>query len=148
AKEALAAPASPEALMHWWRSLDAPALEPLIHQAIENNLNLKIATARLRESRAIRRGAFAGLFPTLDLNGSYAREDLAGSRIRGADAPDLPPGTAIASRGAQDDFEASLDLGWELDVFGGTRRGIEAASADLEGQELSLADALVSVTAD
>lgn len=115
-----AAPAAPDAsaaveaeLATWWQRFGDPTLTALIGQAVRNNLDLRIAEARVREARALRGVRAARLWPQLD----------AGT--------DLEP----AAGNQPSVFLAALDAFWELDVFGGLRRSVEAAQADLEASE-------------
>ena len=101
----------------WWKTFDDPFLESLILRALESNIDLGLATSRVREARAARRLATAGLLPTIDTSASYRRTRSAGN----ADTPGRE----------RDSYAAGLDASWELDVFGGVRRGVEAADADI-----------------
>ncbi len=120
-------------LAEWWTTLNDPNLTSLIERAIQGNLDLRKATARVREARARRRIAKAGLFPTLDAAGS-----------------------AIWSHSSEDKdtdktsklYSASFDAVWELDIFGSVRRSVEASQADLEASEEDLRDVLVSLVAE
>ena len=67
--------------------------------------------------------------------------------------PRVPPHGAVAAktRGSgktSDLYAASFDAGWELDIFGGVRRSVEAAEADLEASQEDLRDVLVSLLAE
>lgn len=62
----------PVDLTTWWRTLNDPTLDSLIQRAIESNLDLRAATARVREARALRDIAVAGFWPQVNATGSYA----------------------------------------------------------------------------
>ena len=124
---------NPEVLSQWWKVLDDPVLSELIHQAVAGNLDVKEARARVREARAKRGEASAGLFPTLDATGQITQSK--GSDETGA-------GTTRTL------YSAGFDAGWEMDIFGGVRRTVEAAEADLKAQNASLRDVLVTLTAE
>src|SRR4030042_3190972 len=64
---------NPETLAAWWFTLNDPDLSRLIDRAVSGNLDLKKARARIREARARRGIAKAGLFPTFDAAGSATR---------------------------------------------------------------------------
>ena len=123
----------PETLTAWWTTLNDPELSSLIDRAVLGNLDLKKALARVREARARRGVAKADLFPTLDATGSatwsHSSKDT---------------GTGKTS----DLYAASFDAGWELDIFGGVRRSVEAAGADLLASQEDLRDVLVSLLAE
>ena len=119
-------------LSRWWRAFNDPLLSELVEQSLQSSPDVRSAQARLRESRARRAIAGAGLFPSVSASAD-ARRSKSSEETGG--------GTARNS------FSASFDASWELDVFGGTRRGIEAADADLESSEASLHDTQVSLVA-
>jgi NodT family efflux transporter outer membrane factor (OMF) lipoprotein len=125
--------ANPPGLAAWWKTLNDPELSKLIERAVARNRDLKKAEARVREARARRGLSKAGLYPTLDASGSA-------SRSRGS--ADIGP-TATT-----DLFSAGLDASWEIDLFGGVRRSVEAADADLQAAGEDLRDTLVSLLAE
>ncbi len=133
-KDGLAAQAiDPQTLSGWWTTLNDPALSNLIERAVAGNLDIKKATARVREARARRAIASAGFFPTLDAAGSaqWAHSDL----DKGFDET-----TSLQA--------ANFDAAWELDIFGGVRRSVEAADADLGATQEDLRDVIVSLLAE
>jgi len=123
----------PHTLASWWTTLNDPGLYSLIERAVAGNLDLKKAQARVRESRARRGIAKAGMFPTLD---------IAGSDTWTRSSKDT--GTGKTSQL----YVASFDSGWELDIFGGVRRSVEASEADLRAIREDLHDVLVSLLAE
>jgi multidrug efflux system outer membrane protein len=125
--------ADPEALASWWTALDDPVLSGLIERAMAGNLDLKQARARIREARARRWAARGAFFPTLDASGSAAW-----SRTGAKGIPTVSSET----------YASNFDAGWELDLFGGIRRSVEAAQANLEASEEDLRDTLVSLLAE
>ena len=123
----------PQTLAAWWTTLNDAELSSLIDRAVSGNLDLKKALARVREARARRGIAEAGLLPTLDATGSASW-----SRINRDEG-----------RSTSDDFYAAgFDAGWELDIFGGVRRSVEAAEADLQATQEDLRSVLVSLLAE
>jgi multidrug efflux system outer membrane protein len=129
----------PQTLAAWWTTLNDSELSSLIDRAVSGNLDLKKALARVREVRARRGVAKADLFPTLDATGSATW-----SRSNRAILTNLDTGTGKTSA----DYAASFDAGWELDIFGGVRRSVEAAEADLRASQEDLRDVLVSLLAE
>ena len=123
----------PETLAHWWTTLNDPDLNSLVERAVKENLDLKSAYARVREARALRGISRAMLFPTLDVTASAAK--YRSSENSGT-------GTEIEL------YSAGFDAGWELDIFGGTRRTIETAQATLEATREDLHDVMVSLLAE
>jgi NodT family efflux transporter outer membrane factor (OMF) lipoprotein len=129
----------PQALASWWTTLNDPILTSLIDRAVQGNLDLKKAQARVREARARRGINQADLFPTLTATGSatYSRGRGSVSTAQGS--------YAIA---AQDSYSIGLDASWEVDVFGGVRRSVEAATADLQASGEDLRNVLVSLVGE
>ncbi len=126
-------PSKAETLARWWEQFNDPLLTGLIIQAVNNNLTLKQAQARVRQARALRGVREAGLWPSVDA-GLLAQ---------------LHRDTASGDTGTIDPwYSAGFDAGWEIDVFGGVRRGIEASQADLEASRANLDDVLISLTAE
>jgi multidrug efflux system outer membrane protein len=123
----------PGTLSSWWATLNDPELSGLIERAVKGNLNIKEARARIREARARRGLAGADLFPTLNATGSATWSRTSENTGTGE---------------TRDFYEAGFDAGWELDLFGGKRRSIEAADADLQASQENLHDVLVSLTAE
>ena len=120
-------------LSAWWQRLNDPTLSALIGRALAANVDLQSAQARLREARARRLLAGAQHLPTVSASGS-ASTTRAGSE-------------ALTARDGNY-FSAGLDASWEPDVFGGLRRGIEAAQADLQSSIASLQSTQVSLVAE
>ena len=119
----------------WWKQFNDPTLDALIQHAAANNLDLRIAVARLHESRALLSGAKSDRLPTIDTDVNYTRS-------RGQQ-----PGFS-SRRSTVTTYQAGFDASWELDIFGGVRRSVEAAGADLDASEAALHDAQVSLLAE
>jgi multidrug efflux system outer membrane protein len=120
---------APESLASWWTAFNDTELNSLIEQAVSGNLALKEALARLREARASRGMVEADRYPTLDAGGSLTRSG----------------GGKDAGRGQSTDLYAlSFDAGWEIDIFGGVSRSVEAAEAEVQAGQEDLRDILVS----
>ena len=130
------------ALGEWWRSFDDPLLNRLIQEAVEANLELKIAAARVREARAARLATSSGYWPQVGAGADYSRARLSENGPLGRTLHD-------AGRPLENDlFTAGLDASWEIDVFGGTRRAVEAAGAELDAAEEARRDVLVILLAE
>src|SRR6185295_6612763 len=120
--------AAPGDLSVWWQQLGDPVLTGLIEESLAASPDLDLARARLREARARRHLAAAGLLPTVD-----ASAGASASRSNGSSG---------------EHYDAGFDASWEPDIFGGGRRSIEAAGADLESTEAGLQDTQVSLAAE
>ena len=119
----------------WWSQFGDSTLDALITQAAKNAPDLAIAGARLREARALLGTAKSAQIPDIETGVSYSR------------AREQQPGftdqrTTITS------YQAGFDASWELDLFGGIRRQVEAARADVGAGEASLQDAQVTLFAE
>jgi len=119
-----------QVLASWWTTLNDRDLSGLIDRAVAGNLDVKKATARVRQARASRLAAKAGFFPAVEAAGSAARN------YSNADA---------VTDKVTDFYSANFDAVWELDIFGGIRRSVEAAGADLEAAREDVRDVLVSL---
>ncbi len=123
----------PQTLARWWTIFDDPVLSDLIDRSVTGNLDLKQAGARVREARARRGISQADQFPTLDASGSVTKKRSSQSTGTGRE-------TKL--------YMTGFDAGWEIDIFGGVWRSVEAADADLEASQADLRDVLVSLTAE
>ncbi len=101
----------------------------LVTQALQANTSIRSAQAALQQSRALRDVSAAGLMPTLSTSGSMQR-----NRANGLDA--------------SNSFRVGLDASWEPDIFGGQRSALNAAEADTQALQATLADVQVSVAAE
>jgi multidrug efflux system outer membrane protein len=117
----------------WWVALGDTQLDALIEQALSNSPDLRAATARLRQSRASLKQQQAQRLPT-------ASASAAGAVIETA------PGTSQSQTTKL--YVTGFDASWEADLFGGTRRAIEAASAESDAVDADLADVQVSLAAE
>jgi len=130
----------PVELTRWWTSFNDPLLDSLVERAVKSNLDLRIAEARIREARASRALAASGLWPTLELSGSYSRSRRSENALTFGAVP-----SPASIRLEQDLFTTGFDANWEIDIFGGARRGVEAADATLEASVESRRDVLVTL---
>ena len=120
-------------LAEWWKIFNDPTLNELIDMAVKENRDLKKARAAVREARAARGSSQAGYFPTVDGSGSASRSTSSENNGSGE---------------TNDLFSVGFDASWELDVFGGVRRSVEAAEADLGAAGADLEDVMASLTAE
>ncbi|MFA6470424.1 MAG: efflux transporter outer membrane subunit [Candidatus Latescibacterota bacterium] len=124
---------NPQALANWWTVFQDPLLTELVEQAVTQNLDIKTATSRVRQARAQRGIARAAYLPAVKANGSAS-----GSRTE-ADNGDV---------NTNELYKVGFDASWEIDIFGGTRRSVEAANAELDASVENLRDVLVSVASE
>jgi len=120
-------------LGQWWQNLNDPLLSRLIDEALQASPDLRSAQAKLREARARRTVAAAGQYPSVTASGSASRNRSSEEAGSGA---------------TRNFFSAGFDASWEIDVFGGVRRSVEAAAADLESAVASLHGTQVSLASE
>jgi len=126
-----------EPVEQWWLSFNDPEFRSLIERAVKANLDLKLATARIAEARAVRGIAKSGLFPTVEASASATR-----NRQR-VIAP--ANGAAAIVPVEFNNFQGGFDASGQLDVFGRVRRGLQAANADVAAAREARRDVLVAV---
>ncbi|MEI8079950.1 MAG: efflux transporter outer membrane subunit [bacterium] len=131
---AAAAPADPE----WWRGFHDPTLDGLVAQSLRSNQDLRIALARIQETRALYGVAVLGAFPIITANGGYEHA-LASEAAQ--------PGLSRDQR-TSSLFTAGFDATWELDFFGRVRAGIKAANAEISLTEANLHDVQITLAAE
>ena len=135
-------------ISEWWGVLNDPTLTRLVSDALKANLDLRTAVSALREARATRNVTAASFWPSANATGSYQRSNT-GSAAGNTGTTVGGTGTTVGGIGAaQDLFQVGLDATWELDFFGGVRRGTEAADANVDAAVENLRDARVSVAAE
>jgi NodT family efflux transporter outer membrane factor (OMF) lipoprotein len=117
----------------WWDTFDDPMLSRLVEQALAANTNIDAAGARVRQARAALEGTRAGWWPTLDFGASASRLMGVGSK---AQVPDRTT------------YDAGFDARYELDLFGGQRRAVQASMADLATVEANLHSTQLTVAAE
>ena len=100
----------------WWRLFHSEALDRLIRQALADSPTLALAQARVLEARENRRAQFGALFPSVDANVSASRQKTSGAQF----------GQPDTAGGAFTLINASVSVSYALDLFGATRRQLEA----------------------
>lgn len=137
------APAAPRAVTfsaepprtEFWKELGDTGLVRLVDEGLRANLDIAIAEARVRQSRAARLSAGLDFAPTITANGGYTRQRTAPAQFGGTfTIPDL------------DLWTAGFDASWELDLFGRIRSSyaaqgalVAAAAEDLRGARITIA---------
>lgn len=119
----------------WWKQFDDAVLDSLVDRTLTANNSIRIARARLAESRAIYDERKLDRYPTAPVEASYtySKEQIPGFS---SDRPTV------------NTFKAGFDAFWELDLFGRVGHGIAAGRADSEAFAADLRDVQVSVTAE
>ncbi len=125
--------AAPEAA--WWDEFGDAELESLVTRALNANLDLAAAAARVHQARAVFVASRLDLAPHVPLSAAYSRAD------------EQQPGFGTARIPVESD-SLGFDMQWELDLFGHVRRSVEAARAELGAEQAQLRGAQVSVAAE
>lgn len=130
----------------WWESLNDPILNRLIVKALVANPDALVAKARLRQARAALGLQRANGAPNVNASAVYARAHVPGVDLGGSDSGD----TSDSGSGSSDLnlYNLGFDASWEIDLFGGQRRAVEAARATAQGAEANVADMQVSLSAE
>ena len=157
----------------WWRTYDDPELNRLIELALAGNPDIGIATARIAQARAAEREAGAQLLPEVDATAgaNYTRFSknaglsslsslFGGGAGSGAGGGGSQGGSGGSSGGSSSGggiaapgdsihtFSLGFDASWEIDLFGGGRRGVESAVARREASVWNARDAQISLVAE
>lgn len=135
----------------WWRAFQNDELSGLIEQALQQNHDVKRAVARLLEGRAAVMSASAGGYPQINLQGSYSNIAVSKNTLAGLGlASGRQPGPQVfATPGSTFDlWNGTLDLRWELDLWGRIKRGEEAATADARAIEQDARAIALSLVGD
>jgi NodT family efflux transporter outer membrane factor (OMF) lipoprotein len=153
AESQVAAAASDADLATWWHGFADPELDRLVNRAIAQNLDVESAAARIREARARERVAGAAALPQVDAQASASRQRISENAIP------VPPGAGGGTGGGNtgsfglpgsefSTFRVGFDASWEIDLFGKTRRSVEAARARTGAAIWNRRDVQVSVAAE
>jgi outer membrane protein, multidrug efflux system len=134
---------APALLGTWWTNFHDPELNSLVDRAVRSNLDLRIAEARVRAARAEKQIASADLWPSANASGSYQRQQESRNQPVIGSFP-LPPSVAFDNNV----YQAGFDASWEIDVFGGKRRAVQAASAQMAATEFESKDVLLTLLGD
>lgn len=146
----------------WWTIFGDGELNRLEQQALAANQDLRVAAARIAESRAQTRVAAADFFPNIDVDARGQRQrtsnnlpvqkgELVGPNpFAGGGAPSNGAPIVLTNQPlttTQNDFRLPAELNWEIDLFGRVRHEYEAARAEARAVALDFEAMRLSVTA-
>jgi len=119
----------------WWKQFEDPILDALVERTLRSNNSIRIARARLAESRSIFDERKLDRVPTVPVEASYqySKQEI--------------PGFGDERR-TINTFQSGFDATWEADLFGRVRHGVAAARADNQAVEADLHDVQVSVVSE
>jgi NodT family efflux transporter outer membrane factor (OMF) lipoprotein len=142
---------------NWWNLFNDPELTTLERRVAGENLDVRVATARLTESRAQLGVVGSVQFPDLNGNGSYTRQKSSDVGVF-ANAPNALGANGASGNSAGgllgthlspfDVYQVGFDASWEVDLWGRVRRSVESASASVEASAEARRDTLLSSLAE
>lgn len=126
----------------WWRLYNDPAIDRLVEEALTHNTDIRQAAANLQRARAVLSEARGRRLPTTDLGAQYTRQrtgsNTFGAQFGGQQIPSFET----------DLFTAGIDASYEVDLFGGVTRAIQAARGDVDAAAAQVDAARVSIAAE
>ncbi len=157
----LVAPVDEAQVTTWWRQFHDPILDRLMERAMAGNLDLKTEVARIRQSREEELVAGAAGLPHISsaanatrINTNASNSALgsltgrSGAAGQGATGAGAEGGSGFSSPSHINNFAVAFDATWEVDVFGGVRRSVEAARAGTQAMIWAKRDGQVSLTSE
>ena len=126
------------ALKRWWTTFDDPLLDVLVHEALSQNYDLKIAIEKVNEVRALYQIEAAELYPKIDMTADERRTRISQSLF---DAPFMGPPY-------QNFYKLGFDASWEVDIFGKRRREKEAAYYEYEAEVSRARDVYITLLSE
>ncbi len=126
----------------WWEALGDTTLTALVDDALAHSPTIDQAQARIREARAQLTQRRSAQLPGVSANGTYLRAEVPGVDLGGGES-----GGGSGDSTSLAFYNAGLNASWEVDLFGGARRGVEQSERTIEARFADLADAQVSLAA-
>jgi NodT family efflux transporter outer membrane factor (OMF) lipoprotein len=124
-----------------WQSVNDPLLSDLVRQAQAANLDIAIATSRVRETRASERAQVAAQGPNVEVGGSATINRQSENGL-------IPAGRVPGIETEYSLFDAHFDASWEIDFFGRKAARRDVAKAQVQSQEEALRDVQASLIAE
>jgi NodT family efflux transporter outer membrane factor (OMF) lipoprotein len=122
----------------WWELFRSPTLDRWIREGLANSPTLDAAEAALRRAQEVRRARAGELLPSVDGSASVSRQKPSGAALGGSNL-EINPFTL---------YNASVDVSYVLDLFGKTRRGLEALQAQVDYQGFQLEGARLTLASN
>ncbi|MGC1024496.1 efflux transporter outer membrane subunit [Pantoea agglomerans] len=126
----------------WWEGFNDPLLSRLVSDALARNLDIAQASARMVQARAGLGAATAALLPSGNVSGQASRAYQSVETPLGQVLSSTPDYNRYGNA-----YETNLNAGWEIDLFGGLRRGRQSALADYQASEAGVAATRLAVAA-
>ncbi|MCB4860678.1 efflux transporter outer membrane subunit [Sphingobium sp. PNB] len=138
-----AGPQAPAAAA-WWTALGDPVLDALESRALAASPGVAVAEARVRQARASLRTERANALPNVNASALYVHATVPGVDLGNSEEDSSDGGDSQSLNF----YNLGFDASWEVDLWGGRRRGVEAVRAQVEAAQANVADAQVSLTAE
>ena len=152
ARTPLATSAQEPSLAQWWKALGDPVLDTLEARALADNPGVEAGRARIAQARQAVHFVRGEQYPTGAVQGTYVDADLPGLNFDQGAGSGSGSGSGSDSKHTEgtsiDFFNLGLNANWEVDIWGGKRRGVEAANAELGAAVANAADRQVQLTAE
>ena len=144
----------------WWQAFGDPELDALVPRALADSPDIATAASRVRETRLAEVAARARQLPTVDAAANVTRVEFSknagfaslaqqfSSGVSGGGSSSTSAGGVALPGSGITTFALGFDASWELDLFGGARRGVEAARARTAQAEWTGRDAAVTLGAE
>lgn len=130
--------------VEWWRRFNDPTLNKLVGMAYQQNLTVRMAAIRIYEARAQLGIVIGDQYPQSQTVGGGFKQERVSKEVgilkKVSKVIDFDP--------TFEEWSVGFDAGWELDLWGQVRRGIESATANLVAKIADYDDVLVTVTGD
>jgi NodT family efflux transporter outer membrane factor (OMF) lipoprotein len=131
------------ALDQWWTGFHDPELTRIVQRALDQNLDLTAAMTRVQQARAAARGAGAQRLPSGSLNASTTTLYQSTESMTGRLATHVP-----GYQRTQNYYDLGFAASWETDLFGGLKKGAEAATAEAQAAEAARTGTRITVAAE
>ena len=128
---------------HWWRLYDDPVVDRLVTEALAHNTDIRVAAANLERARAVVSEQNGARLPSTSPSAQYARQ-----QGNSANAAAFGGSSAKPQTFQFDSFKLGFDASYEVDLFGGVTRAVEAARGDAQAAQAQLDAARVAVAAE
>ncbi len=142
-----AAPADQLLRGAWWQLYGDAELNQLIGQLNVSNQNLAASEAQYRQAKALLSNARAGFYPKVSANAGVTRAGQGG----GSSTLSTSDGFSVSGANAASiskSYDLSLNIGWELDIWGKLRRQLESSNAQYEASAADLAAMQLSLQSE
>jgi outer membrane protein TolC len=128
-------------MTQWWQSFNDALLVQFIEQALNQNLTLKQAIARVNQADAQVASLRSQLLPSGQLNAQATKAHISLDDLTGRILNSMPGFNRNVNL-----YDLNASLNWEVDLFGGTRRGVEAGMAEYQASQASVIAIQLKIT--